>query len=46
LRRATLAELEQSLTEAVGLPSPDGEPTVLYSDGVRRCRIGLTRIVA
>jgi len=45
LRRATLAELDQSLTEAVGLPAPDGDPTLHYSDGVRRCRIGLTRIV-
>jgi uncharacterized protein len=45
LRRATLDDLDQSLTEAVGLPAPEGEPTVHYSDGVRRCRIGVTRPV-
>jgi len=45
LRRATVGELEQTLTDAVGLPRPAGEPMVHYSDGVRRARLGVTRIV-
>jgi uncharacterized protein YqjF (DUF2071 family) len=34
LYSATLLDLEQSLTQAAGLPAPSGEPDVLWSPGV------------
>jgi uncharacterized protein YqjF (DUF2071 family) len=40
LRRARVTALQQNLIEAAGLPSPDGEPVVHASTGVR-VRIGM-----
>jgi len=40
LHRASLDELDDSLIEAAGLPSPEGEPRCLYSPGVH-VRVGL-----
>jgi uncharacterized protein YqjF (DUF2071 family) len=45
LRAATVVELEQTLTSAVGLPKAVGEPLVHYSEGVRDVRIGVSRVV-
>jgi uncharacterized protein YqjF (DUF2071 family) len=44
LRRAEVAELRQDLTDAAGLPRPDGAPLVHASAGVT-VRIGLARLV-
>ncbi|WP_370417151.1 YqjF family protein [Streptomyces sp. QH1-20] len=38
--------LEQSLTQAAGLPPPDGTPVLHFSPGVRRVRLGAPRPVA
>jgi hypothetical protein len=40
LRRARVTRLDSTLVEAAGLPSPQGEPLVHFSDGVR-VKIGL-----
>ncbi|NNE72525.1 MAG: DUF2071 domain-containing protein, partial [Acidimicrobiales bacterium] len=45
LHRAHLVSLEQNLIEAAGLPSPEGEPDVLYSPGVR-VAIGQLELIA
>lgn len=44
LRRATLLELRQNLVEAAGLPTPDGDPLLHASPGVR-VRIGWPQVV-
>jgi uncharacterized protein YqjF (DUF2071 family) len=44
LRRGEVLELQQDLTEAAGLPSPSGQPTVHYSEGVD-VRIGAPGVV-
>jgi hypothetical protein len=44
LRRAKPARLDQSLVEAAGLPSPRGEPHVVFSPGLR-VRVGRPRRV-
>lgn len=43
LRRARLLRLDSRLVEASGLPAPQGEPLVHFSDGVQ-VRIGLPRV--
>lgn len=42
LRSATLARMDQTLTDAVGLPGPDS-PLVHFSDGVHQVRNGIAR---
>ncbi|WP_262387013.1 DUF2071 domain-containing protein [Streptomyces sp. TRM49041] len=43
LSSAAVEELRETLTAAVGLPAPGGEPLVHYSREVRDVRIGLPR---
>ncbi|MET9517907.1 DUF2071 domain-containing protein [Streptomyces sp. NPDC002994] len=43
LHTATVENLAQSLTTAVGLPAPTGEPLVHFSPGVTPVRIGVSR---
>ncbi|MFI7498243.1 YqjF family protein [Streptomyces sp. NPDC049687] len=43
LAGAALEVLEQTLTTAVGLPAPVGEPVVHFSEGVRHVRLGASR---
>lgn len=45
LRQATVEHLEQDLLQAAGLPAPDGDPLVHYSEGVA-VRIGAPRRVS
>jgi len=45
LRGATVLDLEESLTAAAGLPAPEGEPLVHWTEGVRGVRIGMSRVV-
>lgn len=40
LRRATVTRLDSTLVQAAGLPAPQGDPLVHFSDGVR-VKIGL-----
>lgn len=42
LRTATLERMEQTLTNAVGLPEPE-DPLVHFSDGVHQVRNGISR---
>lgn len=44
LHRATLLACDESLVEAAGLPSPTGDPVVLWSSGVE-VRIGRPRLL-
>ena len=43
LRRARVTKLDSRLVDAAGLPEPQGEPLVHFSDGVR-VRIGFPRV--
>ncbi|MEU0335156.1 DUF2071 domain-containing protein [Streptomyces sp. NPDC006193] len=43
LRGARLDRAEETLTRAAGLPPPDAEPVVHFSDGVRGVRLGVPR---
>ena len=43
LRDATVEAMEESVTAAVGLPAPTGEPLVHFSEGVRHVRLGPSR---
>ena len=45
LRAATTTVLDQSLTAAAGLPSPNGDPLVHYSEGVAGVAFGAARPV-
>lgn len=40
LHRAEVQELDQTITDAAGLPRPEGDPIVHYSPGVDRVRLG------
>jgi uncharacterized protein YqjF (DUF2071 family) len=40
LARATIEELEETLTAEAGLPAPAGEPVAHFSEGVRHVRMG------
>jgi uncharacterized protein YqjF (DUF2071 family) len=34
LKRARVLRLDQNLSEAAGLPAPEGQPVIHYSEGV------------
>ncbi|MGW5664435.1 YqjF family protein [Streptomyces sp. NPDC003758] len=43
LRAAVLERFEETVTRAAGLPPPEAEPVVHFSEGVRQVRMGASR---